>query len=159
MSVKIERYKREEYEKVQIELDNPLLEQELDTVLKMLKKTDIDRMKPEDAKQFEDRIDRIAIEIQSIFSSQKLHESMLQLQTMNPTLLQTLQNIVTSANEILDTKDVKRKKNKFEDLVKKIKEAYGLLKRIIKETSELAPVVSVIVEAFIKVIKLILETF
>jgi mevalonate kinase len=78
---------------------------------------------------------------------------------MNPTLLQTLQNIVTSANEILDTKDVKRKKNKFEDLVKKIKEAYGLLKRIIKETSELAPVVSVIVEAFIKVIKLILETF
>jgi len=159
VSVKIERYKREEYEKVLIELDNPMVEQELDNVLRMLKKTDIDRMKPEDAKLFEDCIDRVAFEIQSIFSLQKLHESMLQLQTMNLTLLQTLQSIVTSANEILDTKDVKRKKNKFEDLVKKIKEVYRLLKRIIKETSELAPAVLVIAEAIIKIIKLILEIF
>jgi methyl-accepting chemotaxis protein len=159
MSVKVERYKREEYERIQIELENPWLEQGLDIVLKKLKEADIDRMKPEDVKRFMDQIDSVAMEIQNIFNSQKLYKLMLQLQTKNPMLLQTLQSIATVAGEILNTKDVKRKKNAFEDLVKKLKEAYGLLKRIIKEASELALAVSVIVEAVTKIIKLILKAF
>jgi molecular chaperone GrpE (heat shock protein) len=157
MSVKVERYKREEYERIQIELENPWLEQGLDIVLKKLKEADIDRMKPEDVKRFMDQIDSVAMEIQNIFNSQKLYKLMLQLQTKNPMLLQTLQSIATVAGEILNTKDAK-KKNAFEGLVEKLKEVYSWLKRIIegaKDLSEFVLAASVIIE----MIKLILKAF
>lgn len=158
MSVKVERYKREEYERIQIELENPWLEQGLDIVLKKLKEADIDRMKPEDVKRFMDQIDSVAMEIQNIFNSQKLYKLMLQLQTKNPMLLQTLQSIATVAGEILNTKGAKKKKNAFEGLVEKLKEVYSWLKRIIegaKDLSEFALAASVIIE----MIKLILKAF
>jgi tRNA splicing endonuclease len=158
MSVTVERYKREEYERIKLELWNPWLEQGLDIVSKKLKEADIDRMKPEDIKRFIDQINKAAMEIQSIFNSEKSYKLMLQLQTKNPMLLQKLQSIAAKADEILNTEDVKRKKSKFEDLVEKLREVYSWLKQMFEEVKDLGEFVSATL-VIIEMIKLILKAF